>query len=85
MLSPNEIRSPKFSVVISDSGILRCPLLAVYVLAFPALGGSWAYRSVESDGCHFVIGPIGYALLVMPVFVFGRVAWKSLGKRRHHA
>jgi hypothetical protein len=42
-------------------------LLTAYVFVFFGLGGGWAYAG--SAGCHFVIGPIGYAMLIIPGLV----------------
>jgi len=40
--------------------LFSLPFLALYVLVFFGLGGGWAYAGQK--GCHFVIGPIGYAM-----------------------
>jgi hypothetical protein len=56
-------------------------LLAMYVLVFFGLGGGWAYAG--SDGCYFVIGPIGYAMLILPGLAACAGAWKLFRKLRH--
>jgi hypothetical protein len=56
------------------------PLLALYVLVFFGIGGSWAYAG--PNGCHFVIGPIGYAMLVGPTVGLCVVAWGSIRNLR---
>jgi hypothetical protein len=56
-------------------------LLALYVFVFFGLGGGWAYAG--SNGCHFVIGPIGYAMLSVPGFAACAGAWKLFRKLRH--
>jgi hypothetical protein len=53
----------------------------VHVLAFLGIGGGWAYAG--PNGCHFVIGPIGYTMLIVPALAICTVAWKSFQKRRH--
>ena len=62
--------------------LFSLPLLALYVLVFFGIGGGWAYRSMEMGGCHFVIGPIGYAMLIVPTLGLCAVAWRSIRKLR---
>ena len=60
---------------------LSLPFVALYVLIFFGLGGGWAYAG--PNGCHFVIGPIGYGMIIVPALALGRGAWKSFRKLRH--
>lgn len=60
--------------------LFSLPLLAVYVFIFFGIGGGWAYAG--TNGCHFVIGPIGYAMLIVPAFALFGVGWKSLRQMR---
>ena len=60
--------------------LFSLPLLTVYVLIFFGFGGGWAYAG--TSGCHFVIGPIGYAMLIVPAFALFGVGWKSVRKVR---
>jgi hypothetical protein len=49
-----------------------------YGFAFLAIGGGWALYG--PNDCRFKIGPIGYAMLVPPIFVLAGVVWLV---RRH--
>ncbi len=68
-------------ILIILIAVFSLPFLAFYLLVFFGLGGGWAYAG--PNGCHFVIGPIGYGMIIVPAFVLGGVAWKSLRKLRH--
>ena len=72
------------SVLVFLIAVFSLPVLVVYMFVFFALGGGWAYGTVETGGCHFVVGPIGYAMLVLPGVLLGRGAWKSYRKLRRH-
>ena len=50
--------------------------LAAYAFLFVAFGGGWAYAG--PNGCHFVIGPIGYAMLIFPITGLAALGWKLL-------
>jgi formate hydrogenlyase subunit 3/multisubunit Na+/H+ antiporter MnhD subunit len=67
-------------LLIVLTALFSLPFLALYVWMFLGLGGSWAYAG--PNGCHFVIGPLGYAMLLVPTFGLSCVAWTSL--RRLH-
>ena len=56
-------------------------VLALYVFIFFGLGGGWAYAG--PNGCHFIIGPIGYGMIIAPALALGGLAWKSLRRLRH--
>ena len=60
--------------------LFSLPFLALYVLVFFGLGGGWAYAGQK--GCHFVIGPIGYAMLVVPTVALCALAWGSIRNLR---
>jgi len=59
-------------------GIALLIVAIPYAFVFFAFGGGWAlYTSGE---CRFEIGPIGYAMLVPPIFVLAGAVWLV---RRH--
>jgi formate hydrogenlyase subunit 3/multisubunit Na+/H+ antiporter MnhD subunit len=68
-------------VLIVLIALFSLPFLALYVLVFLGIGGGWAYAG--PNGCHFVIGPIGYMMLIVPALAICTVAWKSFQKLRH--
>jgi hypothetical protein len=59
-------------------GVTLLIVATPYVFAFLAFGGGWAYYGAGE--CRFEIGPVGYAMLVPPVFVLAGVVWLV---RRH--
>jgi hypothetical protein len=67
-------------VLIVLIALFSLPFLALYVLVFFGIGGGWAYAGPK--GCHFVIGPIGFAMLVGPTLGFCAVAWGSIRNLR---
>jgi hypothetical protein len=68
-------------ILIALIAFFSLPLLALYVLVFFGLGGGWAYAG--PNGCHFVIGPIGYAMLIMPGLAVSNGGWKLFRRLRH--
>jgi hypothetical protein len=68
-------------ILIILIAVFSLPFLALYLLVFFGLGGGWAYAG--PNGCHFVIGPIGYGMIIVPAFALSGVAWRSLRKLRH--
>ena len=51
-------------------------LVALYIFVFFAIGGGWAISAPTDSGpnhCHFVIGPIGYLMLGLPILGVGGV------------
>jgi hypothetical protein len=60
--------------------LLGVPLLALYVLVFFGIGGGWAYAG--TNGCHFVLSQIGYAMLIVPALGLCGVTWGSIRKFR---
>jgi formate hydrogenlyase subunit 3/multisubunit Na+/H+ antiporter MnhD subunit len=65
-------------VLVVLIALFSLPFLALYVLVFFGIGGGWAYAG--PNGCHFVIGPIGYTMLIVPAFGLCAVGWKSIRK-----
>lgn len=51
-------------VLIFLIGVFSLPFLALYAFLFFAIGGGWA---LTTEDCHFVIGPIGYAMVIFPL------------------
>ncbi|HKR14846.1 MAG TPA: hypothetical protein VJT15_22470 [Pyrinomonadaceae bacterium] len=51
--------------------IFSLPFLALYIAVLVVIGGGWAY--VGADSCYFVLNPLGYAMIVVPV---GVVIWR---------
>ncbi|HEX5966437.1 MAG TPA: hypothetical protein VFY51_10925 [Pyrinomonadaceae bacterium] len=45
--------------------IFSLPFLALFLTLILFIGGGWAYAGPA--GCHFVINPIGYAMLSVPL------------------
>ena len=62
------------------AAVFALPLLFLYVIVFLGIGGGWAYAG--SNGCHFHINAIGYAMLVAPVVGLCRLGWKLSRKIR---
>jgi hypothetical protein len=67
-------------VLIVLIALLSLPFLALYVMVFFGIGGGWAYAGPK--GCHFVIGPIGFAMLVLPTLGLCAGAWVSIRNLR---
>ena len=67
-------------VLIVLIALFSLPFLALYVLVFFGIGGGWAYAG--PNGCHFVMGPIGYAMLIVPALGLCGVARGSIRKLR---
>jgi hypothetical protein len=67
-------------ILIALIALFSLPFLALYVWMFLGLGGSWAL--VGPNGCHFVIGPIGYVMLLVPTLGLSGIAWTSIRKLR---
>ena len=67
-------------VLATMTALFSLPFLALYVLVFFGIGGGWAYSG--PNGCHFVIGPLGYLMLGPPIFTVGSVVWLVFQKIR---
>jgi hypothetical protein len=57
-------------------GFFSLPFVALYVFFFFAIGGGWAYAG--TNGCHFVLNPIGYLMLAAPVLLLGVLSWRLI-------
>ena len=67
-------------ILIVLIALFSLPFLALYVLMFFGIGGSWAYAG--PNGRHFVIGTLGYAMLIIPALGLFGVAYGSNRKLR---
>ena len=67
-------------ILIVLIALFSLPFLALYTLVFFGVGGGWAYAG--PNGCHFVIGPLGYAMLTVPTLSLSGVTWTSIRKLR---
>jgi len=60
--------------------LFSLPFLALYVLVFFGIGGGWAYAG--ANGCHFVMGPIGYVMFIVPALGVCSAVWRAIRKLR---
>jgi hypothetical protein len=65
-------------VLIVLIALFSLPFVALYVLVFFGIGGGWAYAG--TNGCHFVIGPIGYAMVIVPALGLCGAVWRPIRK-----
>ena len=70
-------------ILIVLIALFSLPFLALYIAVLFGVGVGWAYAG--PNGCHFVIGPIGYAMLTVPALGLSGVAWTSIRKLRRRS
>ena len=72
------------SILVALIALFSLPLIALsvalYAVFFAAFGGGWAYSGAGE--CHFVIGPVGYFMLGLPIIAVSGFGWLIFRKIR---